>query len=326
MRHLVARLPLSSCYGINRPRSTMTGSNKQRFTMLHDDFRLRSNLIVQNLVNSLAFRHFNLKPWNVCWFWHLPQKANIKKLQQKLLQLQVRGRTQKPKHHQTPHQDQLKQSASNSLEAVVGLPSSTSLSMGAGRGIFPLWRSGWTLHWPRARKLLEPQSMSLDEWELAEEQYFLMQGLFLVHVPTSCRSFFKARFGSCGVTSLQLIQTRIVGTARHELPFIHTVLIVDSREKAWYLVTMENKKRAGCSIACMAFSSNASNAMEPLSVTTTDSYFNLGRNVKRKIRKCSIIYKWAINDFVMTYISAKWMAPRWQHFWSLSLQMWVSWI
>ena len=30
MRHLVARVPLSSCYGINRTRSTMTGSNKQR--------------------------------------------------------------------------------------------------------------------------------------------------------------------------------------------------------------------------------------------------------------------------------------------------------
>ena len=38
MRHFVARVPLSSCYGINRPRSTMIGSNKQRFMMLHDDF------------------------------------------------------------------------------------------------------------------------------------------------------------------------------------------------------------------------------------------------------------------------------------------------
>jgi len=75
--------------------------------------------------------------------------------------------------------------------------------------------------------------MSLDEWELAEEQYFLMQGLFLVHVPTSCRSFFKARFGSCGITSLQLIETRIVGTARHELPFIHTVLIVVKKQGIW---------------------------------------------------------------------------------------------
>ena len=41
--------------------------------------------------------------------------------------------------------------------------------------------------------------------------------------------------------------------------------------------------------------------MEPLSVITTDSYFNFGRNVKRKIRKCST-YKWAINDFCMTYV------------------------
>ena len=30
MRHLVSTVPLSSCYGINRTRSTMTGSNKQR--------------------------------------------------------------------------------------------------------------------------------------------------------------------------------------------------------------------------------------------------------------------------------------------------------
>ena len=67
MRHLVARVPLSSCYGINRTRSTMTGSNKQ-----HDDFRFWSNLIVWNFVNSLALRYFNLRAWNVCWFWHLP--------------------------------------------------------------------------------------------------------------------------------------------------------------------------------------------------------------------------------------------------------------
>ena len=37
MRHLVARVPLSSCYGINRTRSTMAGSNQQPFMMLHDD-------------------------------------------------------------------------------------------------------------------------------------------------------------------------------------------------------------------------------------------------------------------------------------------------
>ena len=37
MRHLVARVPLSSCYGINRTSSTMTGSNQQPFMMLHDD-------------------------------------------------------------------------------------------------------------------------------------------------------------------------------------------------------------------------------------------------------------------------------------------------
>ena len=233
-------------------------------------------------------------------------------LQQKLLQ--VTGRTQKPKHHQTPHQDQLKQTASISLEAVVGLPSSTSLSMGAGRGIFPLWRSGWTLHWPRARKLLEPQSMSLDEWELAEEQYFLMQGLFLLNASVSSKTWFKARFGS----------------------FYHNYALADSnesidsrREKAWYLVAMENRERAGYSTVCIAFSLNASNAMEPLSVITTDSYFNFGRNVKRKIRKCSM-YQWAINDDIWRmyrmYISAKWTAPRWQHFWSLSLQMSFSWI
>ena len=48
--------------------------------------------------------------------------------------------TQKPKHDQTHHEDLLKQTASNSLEAVVGLPSSTSLSnaMGTGRGILNL--------------------------------------------------------------------------------------------------------------------------------------------------------------------------------------------
>ena len=160
--------------------------------MLHDDFPFWSNLIVWNFVNSLALRYFNLRPVNVCWFWHLPQKANIKKLQQKL-QPQVTGRTQKPKHHKTPHQDQLKQTASNSLEAVVGLPSSTSLSMGAGRGMFPLWWSGWRLHWHRARKPLEPQSMSLDEWELAEEQYFLMQGLVLLNVSTSSKTLFNVQ-------------------------------------------------------------------------------------------------------------------------------------
>ena len=44
--------------------------------------------------------------------------------------------------------DLLKQTASNSLEAVVGLPSSTSLSnaMGTGRGIFGIW-------WSERRKL-----------------------------------------------------------------------------------------------------------------------------------------------------------------------------
>ena len=41
-----------------------------------------------------------LRPWNVCWYPHLPKKTSIKKLQVKLLQLQVTGtsRTQKPKH------------------------------------------------------------------------------------------------------------------------------------------------------------------------------------------------------------------------------------
>ena len=104
---------------------------------------IQSELQFCELVGGSIFQlKAYLRPWNVCWYPQLPKKADIKKLQQKLLQLQVTGRTQKPKHHQTTHQDLLKQTASNSLEAVVGLPSSTSLSMGAGRGIFPLWRSG----------------------------------------------------------------------------------------------------------------------------------------------------------------------------------------
>ena len=125
-----------------------------------------------------------------------------------------------------------------------------------------------------------------------------MQRLFLVSVSTSSKTLFKAFW--------------------HNFALADWNESIDSREKAEYLVAVENKERAGYSTACIAFSSNASNAMEPQSVITTDSYFNFSRNVKRE-RKCSI-YKWARNDFCMTYISAKWMAPSCQHFWSLSLQ------
>ena len=157
--------------------------------------------------------------------------------------------------------------------------------MGAGRGMFSLWWSGWRLNWHRARKPLEPQRTSLDEWELAlwkcykvwternsMEQHFLMQGLFLLNVSTSSKTLFKAHFGSFW----------------HNYALADSNESIDSREKPWYLVAVENKERAGYSTACIAFSSNASNAMEPQSVITTDSYFNFGRNVKRKIRKCSI--------------------------------------
>ena len=158
--------------------------------------------------------------------------------------------------------------------------------MGAGRGMFPLWRSGWRLNWHRARKPLEPQSMSLDEWELAEEQYFLMQGLFLLNVSTSSKTLFKAHFGFFWHN---YTPTDWNENSWHSKTWTAVCsYCIDSREKAGYLVTVENKERAGSSTVCIAFSSNASNAMEPQSVITTDSYFNFGRNVKRKIRKCSI--------------------------------------
>ena len=59
MRHFVARVPLSSCYGINRPRSTMIGSNKQRFMMLHDDFLFVPIWIA--ICEVVAVRYFNLR-------------------------------------------------------------------------------------------------------------------------------------------------------------------------------------------------------------------------------------------------------------------------
>ena len=71
MRHFVARVPLSSCYGINRTCSTMTGSNKQRFMMLHDVLALIQSdcskfceLVGGSILQLKAY----LRPWNVCWF------------------------------------------------------------------------------------------------------------------------------------------------------------------------------------------------------------------------------------------------------------------
>ena len=65
--------------------------------------------------------------------------------------------------------------------------------------------------------------MSLDEWELAEEQYFLMQGLFLLNVSTSSKTLFKAHFGFFG----------IIADSNES---------IDSREKAGYLVAVENRE------------------------------------------------------------------------------------
>ena len=65
--------------------------------------------------------------------------------------------------------------------------------------------------------------MSLDEWELAEEQYFLMQGLFLLNVSTSSKTLFKAHFGFFG----------IIADSNES---------IDSREKGGYLVAVENRE------------------------------------------------------------------------------------
>ena len=45
MRHLVAKVPLSSCYGINRPRSTMIGSNKQHI-YIHNILYIKNHIYI----------------------------------------------------------------------------------------------------------------------------------------------------------------------------------------------------------------------------------------------------------------------------------------